>query len=139
MADHYTPHLETLHDFFNAFSREEARDLLHKMMRAAFTSEDMLTKRDIKDMIFLKDELAGLIAAAAALAKNKDYKTALEKFFRHWPADEWIETLDLLFYAAIYDGFFTCIPDHGDIYHYCRGLHALVRACAVINEAYQPV
>jgi hypothetical protein len=29
----------------------------------------------------------------------------------------------------------TSPPHHTDIYHYCRGLHALVNACAAINEA----
>ena len=136
-TDPYAPHFETLYYFYRTFDR--VHEELHMMMRAAFATDDILSKRNIMDLIFLKDELAVLIKAAAALAKNKDHKTILEKFFRRWPAEEWIETLDLLFYAAVFDGFFTCVPDHGDIYHYCRGLHALVWACADINEAYQPV
>jgi hypothetical protein len=43
----------------------------------------------------------------------------------------------MLYYAALFDGFFTSPPHHTDIYHYCRGLHALVNACAAINEAEQ--
>ena len=134
-TDRYAPHFEVLHYFYSTFDRPEAHKDMHLMMRAAFATDDILSKRNIKDLIFLKDELAVLIKAAAALAKHKDHKTALQKFFRRWPAEEWIETLDLLFYAAIYDGFFYDPPNHENIYHYCRGLHAMVRACAVINEA----
>ena len=133
-TDQYAPHLETLYYFYRTFDR--VHEELHLMMRAAFATDDILSKKNIMDLIFLKDELVILITAAAALAKNKDYKTALEKFFRRWPAQEWVETLDLLFYAAVYDGFFTCAPNHEDIYHYCRGLHALVRVCNDIT-AYQ--
>jgi len=136
-TDPYAPHFETLYYFYRTFDR--VHEELHIMMRAAFATDDILSKKNITDLIFLKDELVVLITAAAALAKHKDYTPALEKFFRRWTAQEWIETLDLLFYAAVFDGFFTCAPPHKDIYHYCRGLHALVQACAVISKAYKPV
>jgi hypothetical protein len=135
-TDPYAPHFETLHYFYETFDR--VHEELHLMMRAAFATDDILSKRNITDLIFLKDELVILITAAAALARHKDHKTTLEKFFRRWPAQEWLETLDLLFYAAVFDGFFYDPPNHEDIYHYCRGLHAMVRACADINETYRP-
>ena len=136
--DRYATHFVTINNFFIAFSHREAHTLLHKMMRAAFAREDILNKRDVLDLVFLKDELSNLITAAGALANHSTHRGTLEKFFRRWPAAEWNETLDMLFYAAIYDGFFTCPPNHCDIYNYCRGLHTLVRVCAAVHEANKP-
>jgi len=135
----YAPYHEIVHEFFSTFSPKEAHHLLHKMIRAAFARKDMLTKRDVLDLLFLKDELVKLVPAAEALVNDNTCKTKLAKFFRQWPATEWNNTLNMLFYAAVYDGFFTCPPNHLDIYHYCCGLHALVEACSSINETHHPL
>ena len=52
--DRYAAQMEIVHDFFRSFSPGEAHNMLHKMMRAAFTSKDVLSKRDVLDLIFLK-------------------------------------------------------------------------------------
>ena len=133
-AYRYTPEMETLSDFFCAFPLQEARSLLHQMMRAAFARQNTLAGKDVRGLLFLRDEILKLVTAAEMLARSNAHKTNLEKFFRCWPAEEWNETLNAVFYAAVYDGFFTRPPVHGDIYHFCRGLHALIKACADIHE-----
>ena len=134
-AYRYTREMETLSDFFCAFPLQEAHSLLHQMMRAAFARQHTFAGKDVPGLLFLRDEISKLVKAAETLAGSNAHKTTLEKFFRRWPAEAWNETLNTVFYAAVYDGFFTRPPVHDDIYHFCRGLHAMIKACADVHEA----
>ena len=99
------------------------------MIRAAFAKSNHLDKRDVLDLLHLKEQLARLIDAAEPLAKNQTCAGVLEKLFRYKQAAEWKETLDELFHAAVYDGFFTTAPTDEDIYHSCQGLLEMIQVC----------
>ena len=121
-------------DFCSCFCPDETRKLLHKMMRSAFAQTKLLDKKDVLDLLFLKEELEKLLAAAAILAKDKTNKPLLGKFFRNKPVGEWIEGLDELFHAALYGGFFINTPNDEDVYHSCRRLFKIVKTCFFIYE-----
>jgi len=130
--DKYLYDLYALDAFFNAFTVAEAQKLLHKMFRSAFAQKNNLKKADVLDLLFMKEQVAKLIATAYSLTEAATNKSLLEKFFR-WRQDyEWVQALNDLFYAAVYDGLYTNTPTEKDIYHACRGLLNLVAVCGTI-------
>ena len=129
-----TPPIKTVNYFCNHFSPGEVRKLLHMMIRSAFAQEKLLDKREVLELLFLKEELVTLIAAAEELASYKANKSVLKKIFRKKKASEWIEWLDELFHSALYEGFIFSSANDDDVYCSCRGLFKLVKACYFIHE-----
>jgi len=126
--------LQTVKFFFNSFTIDEAIKLQHKMTRSAFSHKRNLDKRDVLDLLFIKEEMEKLINAAAILAKDKTTGNQLNKLFRKTKACEWIEWLDELFHAAVYDGFYTNPSTNTDVYYSCRGLLKIIKKCYAIHK-----
>jgi hypothetical protein len=124
-------------DFSTHFTLEESLRLFHNMARAAFARKSLLDKQALLDILHLKEQLVRLITAAAMLSKDENTDTRLKELFQWKQAREWIDSLDQLFHAAAYDGFFVIPPADDDIYHTCRGLTKLIRICQRIAELEQ--
>jgi len=122
--------MKTVAHFCDTFSMKEARRLLHTMIRAALAQKDVLNKAEIRDLLFLKEELVNLIRAAAYLAKRKDTDLRLCRLFLKRDADEQIQALDFLLHDAIYDSVFTSSPPPDrDIYQTWRWFFKLLKIC----------
>jgi len=124
-----TQQQQGLQDFFTHFSPAAARKLLQKMIRSAFSRTDLLSKPDVLNLLHLKEEMEALIETAEILAADPASKPLLEKFFVRKNGRQWMDTLNEIFHAALYDGFFTTPPEDDDIYHSCRSLLKLIAAC----------
>ena len=127
----YPGSFEAVENFFTCFTPQEAHQLTQKMIRAAFAKSNHLDKRDVLDLLHLKEQLLKLIDAAEALAKDQATAGVLGRLFRCKRSEEWKETLNELFHAAVYDGFFTTPPADDDIYRSCQGLLKLIQVCAL--------
>ena len=136
--ERYTRSLQAVHHFTHAFHAEEARTLMHKMIRSAFAQKELLNKKDVCALLYLKDELAELIEAAGTLADHKKSSAALKKLFTRKNARQWIASLDVLFYAAVYDGLFTSPPADKDIYQTCRWFFKLIKICFDLRPENEP-
>jgi len=132
--DKHAQDLYQLDVFFNSLTVVQAQELLHKMFRSAFAQKNRLEKKDVLDLLFMKDEVVKLISIARSLADNRLNRPLLMKFFRWRKAQEWVQIVNDLFYAAVYDGLYTNTPAEKDIYHACRGLLALVAVCEKIYD-----
>ncbi|MBS1564860.1 MAG: hypothetical protein JST39_10745 [Bacteroidetes bacterium] len=132
--NNYQQAIDLLDSFFNAFPLADARQRLHLMFRSAFARKNNLNKRDIKDLLFLRDQMTDLIYAAQLLESVKGFKPLLKKIFRWRRVGQWQQTLNDLFYAAVYDGIGFTNPVEDDIYHACRGLLRMVAICHDIYE-----
>ena len=121
--------ISTVDEFFSAFSHREAHKLLHKMIRAALAQKEILSKDDIRDLIYLKERFTELIQTAEILSRYKNTPPVFKNLFAIRPVDEWIEALDELFHDAVYDGLFTIPPKDEDIYGTWRGLFKIINAC----------
>src|SRR6266702_2811618 len=86
--------INTVDEFFSAFSRREAHKRLHKMIRAALAQKEMLNKEDILDLLYMKEQFAELIEAAEILSRYKNTPPVFKKLFAKRPVDEWIASLD---------------------------------------------
>jgi len=128
-----TEQQQALHNFFTHFSPMAARKLLQKMIRSAFARKSRLSKPDVLDLLHLKEEMEALIETAEILAADPASKPLLEKFFGHRDSRQWMDTLNEIFHAALYDGFFTTPPEDDDIYHSCRCLLKLIAVCHDIH------
>jgi len=124
--------LAAVKNFCSTFSRKEALKLQHKMIRAAFAQKRKLHKKDVLDLLFLKEKLETLIEAAARLAKDKTNGQTLKKVFHKAKAVDWIAWLDELFHAAVYNDFFTNPSMNPDVYYSCRGLLKIIKKCYAI-------
>jgi len=124
--------LAIVKNFCSTFSREEALKLQHKMIRAAFAQKRKPGKKEVLDLLYLKEELETLVPAAAILAKNKTKGQSLKKLFHKTTATNWIDWLDELFHAAVYDDFFTRPPSNRDVYYSSRGLLKMIKKCYAI-------
>ena len=121
--------INTVDEFFATFSRRETHNLLHKMIRAALAQKEMLSKSDMRDLLYLKENFTELILAAEILSRYKNTPEIFKKLFAKRPANEWIESLNDLFHHAVYDGLFTSPPAVEDIYGTWRGLFKIINAC----------
>ena len=131
----YASALKTIVHFFDAFGFIEANKLLYKMVRAAFAQKELLNKKDVCSLLYIKDEMTALIQAAGIIARHKNGSAELKKLFLKRQPSDCTQSLDLVFHAAAYDGFFTCPPADEDIYHTCQWFFKLIKVCYKVTIA----